>query len=99
MADPKHIEEITRIFGEFAEVSVTRDTENVPLGGERGGVLQARGAAARTRCLGRPREDQGRVRDNRHFYVFKAPRALAEMDGELKVVTDRTLEMIRGLSA
>lgn len=35
---------------------------------------------------------------NRHFYVFKPPRELAEIDGELKVVTDRILEMIGGLS-
>jgi type I restriction enzyme M protein len=36
---------------------------------------------------------------NRHFYVFKPPRALAEIDAELKGVTDRILEMIAGLSA
>ena len=35
---------------------------------------------------------------NRHFYVFKPPRALAEIDAELKVVTDRILTMIGGLS-
>jgi hypothetical protein len=31
---------------------------------------------------------------NRHFYVFKPPRALAEIDVELKVVTDRIVQMI-----
>ena len=36
---------------------------------------------------------------NRHFYVFKPPRALSEIDAELKVVTDRILEMIGGLSS
>jgi type I restriction enzyme M protein len=36
---------------------------------------------------------------NRHFYVFKPPRDLAEIDAELKGVTDRILEMIAGLSA
>ena len=36
---------------------------------------------------------------NRHFYVFKPPRALAEIDAELKGVTDRILSMIGGLSA
>ena len=36
---------------------------------------------------------------NRHFYVFKPPRELAEIDAELKVVTGRILEMIGGLSA
>lgn len=35
---------------------------------------------------------------NRHFYVFKPPRELAEIDAELKVVTDRIVEMIGGLS-
>ncbi len=34
---------------------------------------------------------------NRHFYVFKPPRELAEIDAELKVVTERILGMIRGL--
>ncbi len=36
---------------------------------------------------------------NRHFYVFKPPRALSEIDAELKVVTDRILGMIGGLSS
>ena len=35
---------------------------------------------------------------NRHFYVFKPPRQLAEIDAELKGVTDRILTMIGGLS-
>ena len=35
---------------------------------------------------------------NRHFYVFKPPRDLAEIDAELKDVTDRLLTMIGGLS-
>jgi type I restriction enzyme M protein len=36
---------------------------------------------------------------NRHFYVFKPPRPLAEIDAELKGVTDRILTMIGGLTA
>ncbi|MEX8499734.1 N-6 DNA methylase [Leptothrix ochracea] len=36
---------------------------------------------------------------NRHFYVFKPPRPLEQIDAELKASTDRILEMIRGLSA
>jgi type I restriction enzyme M protein len=36
---------------------------------------------------------------NRHFYVFKPPRPLAEIDAELKGVTDRILSMIGGLTA
>ena len=35
---------------------------------------------------------------NRHFYVFKPPRPLAEIDAELKTVTDRILGMIGGLT-
>ena len=35
---------------------------------------------------------------NRHFYVFKPPRPLNEIDAELKGVTDRILTMIGGLS-
>ncbi|MFM9962100.1 MAG: N-6 DNA methylase [Planctomycetaceae bacterium] len=35
---------------------------------------------------------------NRHFYVFQPPRELAEIDAELKIVTDRLLTMIGGLT-
>jgi predicted GIY-YIG superfamily endonuclease len=35
---------------------------------------------------------------NRHFYVFKAPRPLEEIDANLKECTDRILTMIEGLS-
>ncbi len=35
---------------------------------------------------------------NRHFYVFKPPRDLAAIDADLKVVTDRILTMIGGLT-
>ena len=36
---------------------------------------------------------------NRHFYVFKPPRQLSEIDAELKESTNKILEMIQGLSA
>ena len=36
---------------------------------------------------------------NRHFYVFEPPRPLAEIDAELKAVTDRIKAMIEGLGA
>jgi type I restriction enzyme M protein len=36
---------------------------------------------------------------NRHFYVFKPPRSLAEIDADLKQSTTLILEMIKGLSA
>ena len=35
---------------------------------------------------------------NRHFYVFQPPRSLAEIDAELKTVTDTILKLIGGLS-
>ena len=35
---------------------------------------------------------------NRHFYVFEPPRELAEIDADLKKVTDRIKAMIEGLS-
>jgi type I restriction enzyme M protein len=35
---------------------------------------------------------------NRHFYVFEPPRDLAEIDTDLKKVTDRIKAMIEGLS-
>jgi type I restriction enzyme M protein len=35
---------------------------------------------------------------NRHFYVFKPPRPLSEIDADLKVVTDRIVKMIGELS-
>ena len=34
---------------------------------------------------------------NRHFYVFTPPRDLAAIDADLKVVTERIVEMIKGL--
>lgn len=36
---------------------------------------------------------------NRHFYVFKPPRPLEEIDRDLKVCTDRVRQMIEELSA
>ena len=36
---------------------------------------------------------------NRHFYVFKPPRPLSEIDAELKQTTDKILQLISGLSA
>ena len=36
---------------------------------------------------------------NRHFYVYRPPRTLSEIDADLKQVTDRILAMIGGLTA
>ena len=146
---PEHIEEITRLFGKFKEV--TRDgvpisrifknedfgyrtiTVERPLRDEAGKVV----LAAKGKQKGKPQPDAD-LRDtenvplsedvveyfkrevlphaadawiddektkvgyeipfNRHFYVFKPPRPLAEIDAELKTVTDRILGMIGGLT-
>lgn len=36
---------------------------------------------------------------NRHFYVYKPPRPLAEIDADLKVVTDRIRAMLEGMAS
>jgi len=144
----EHIDEITRIFGAFAEVTsdgvpisrifrneefgyrtITverpqrdergeiivgtkgkgkgkpvpdtslRDTENVPLGEEveeyfKREVLPHLPDA----WIDHDRTKIGyEIPFNRHFYVFKPPRPLEEIDAELKVVTERIVEMIAGL--
>jgi len=146
---PAHIEDITRIFGEFKEV--TRDgvpisrifknedfgyrtiTVERPARNDKGEVV----LATKGKSKGKPEPDSD-LRDtenvplredihayfkrevlphvpdawmdedktkvgyeipfNRHFYVFKPPRPLSEIDAELKVVTDRIVKMIGDLS-
>ena len=146
---PEHIEEITRLFGKFKEVTkdgvpISRIFKNEdfgyrtitverPLRDEAGKVV----LAAKGKQKGKPQPDAD-LRDtenvplsedihdyfkrevlphaadawiddektkigyeipfNRHFYVFKPPRPLAEIDAELKTVTDRILGMIGDLS-
>ena len=146
---PEHIEEITRLFGKFKEVTkdgvpISRIFKNEdfgyrtitverPLRDEAGKVV----LAAKGKQKGKPQPDAD-LRDtenvplsedvveyfkrevlphapdawiddektkvgyeipfNRHFYVFKPPRPLAEIDAELKTVTDRILGMIGGLT-
>ena len=144
-----HIEDITRIFGNFEEVtrdgvpisrifrnetfgyrtitverperdasgsvvlatkgktkgkpvpdSALRDTENVPLG-EDVNAYFAREVLphAADAWIDHEKTKVGyEIPFNRHFYVFKPPRPLAEIDAELKVVTDRILTMIAGLT-
>lgn len=152
----EHIEEITRLFGEFQEAGRPGDTPNdppVPISR----IFKNEEFGYRTITVERPqRDEKGKIvigtkgktkgkplpdtslRDtenvplsedvevyfqrevlphapdawidedktkvgyeipfNRHFYVFKPPRPLAEIDAELKGVTDRILAMIGGLS-
>ena len=77
-----------------------RDTENVPLGEdvemyfEREVLRHAPDA-----WIDHERTKVGyEIPFNRHFYLFKPPRELAEIDADLKVVTDRILTMIGELS-
>jgi type I restriction enzyme M protein len=43
--------------------------------------------------------EYGRVMTvNRHFYVFKSPRSLEEIDAELKGVTAKIMTMLEGLA-
>ena len=146
---PEHIEEITRLFGKFKEVTkdgvpISRIFKNEdfgyrtitverPLRDEAGKVV----VGTKGKLKGKPQPDAD-LRDtenvplsedvveyfkrevlphaadawiddektkvgyeipfNRHFYVFKPPRPLAEIDAELKTVTDRILGMIGGLT-
>jgi type I restriction enzyme M protein len=146
---PEHIEEITRLFGDFKEVTKDgvpisrifknedfgyrtiaverperdkagkavlatkgklkgkpqpdadlRDTENVPLSEdvEEYFKREVLPHASDAWIDGEKTKVGYEIPFNRHFYVFKPPRDLAEIDAELKTVTDRILEMIGGLS-
>ncbi|GAB3469348.1 type I restriction-modification system subunit M [Polaromonas eurypsychrophila] len=147
---PAHIEEITRLFGNFEELirdgvpisrifsneafgyrTITverperdaagkvvlgskgkakgkpladtslRDTENVPLGEDIRTYFKREVLPhAPDAWIDDEKTKTGyEIPFNRHFYVFKPPRPLAEIDAELKGVTDRILTMIGGLSA
>ena len=147
---PEHIDDITRLFGQFEEstldgVPISRIFKNEEFGyrtitverptrDEQGKVV----LATKGKAKGKPMPDSS-LRDtenvplseevdtyfkrevlphapdawidpdktkvgyeipfNRHFYVFKPPRELAEIDTELKQCTDRILTMIAELSA
>jgi type I restriction enzyme M protein len=77
-----------------------RDTENVPLSEDVQAYFQREVLPhAADAWIDEEKTKVGyEIPFNRHFYVFKPPRELAEIDAELKVVTDRILTMIGGLS-
>ncbi|WP_246675047.1 class I SAM-dependent DNA methyltransferase [Mesorhizobium sp. B2-5-3] len=81
--------------------SALRDTENVPLSEDveayfRREVLPHAADA----WIDHDKTKIGyEIPFNRHFYVFEPPRQLAEIDADLKQVTDRILTMIGELSA
>jgi type I restriction enzyme M protein len=146
---PAHIEDITKIFGAFKEVTrdgapISRIFKNEEFGYRTITVERpqrdAKGEvvlSAKGKSKGKPEPDSD-LRDtedvplredvnsyfkrevvphvadawidhektkvgyeipfNRHFYVFKPPRPLSEIDAELKIVTDRIVKMIGDLS-
>jgi type I restriction enzyme M protein len=147
---PAHIEDITRLFGEFREEtrdgvpisrifknedfgyrtitverperdaagqivrstkgktkgqpvpdSSLRDTENVPLSEDVEAYFKREVLPhAPDAWIDHEKTKVGyEIPFNRHFYVFKPPRPLAEIDAELKECTGRILTMIEGLSA
>ena len=87
--------------GKPAANSSLRDTENVPLSEDIASYFKREVLPhAADAWIDHEKTKIGyEIPFNRHFYVFKPPRALAEIDAELKTVTDRILTMIAGLSA
>ncbi len=81
--------------------SALRDTENVPLHEDVATYFKREVLShAPDAWIDHEKTKVGyEIPFNRHFYVFKPPRPLAEIDAELKKTTDRILEMIKGLSA
>jgi type I restriction enzyme M protein len=77
-----------------------RDTENVPLNDDINAYLEREVLPhAPDAWIDHEKTRIGyEVPFNRHFYVFKSPRRLADIDADLKQVTDRIVSMIAGLS-
>jgi type I restriction enzyme M protein len=80
--------------------SSLRDTENVPLSDDIDAYFKREVLPhAADAWIDHEKTKVGyEIPFNRHFYVFQLPRALEEIDAELKGVTDRILTMIAGLS-
>ena len=78
-----------------------RDTENVPLSDDIAAYFKREVLPhAPDAWIDTDKSKVGyEIPFNRHFYVFKPPRPLAEIDAELKGVTDNILRMIGGLTA
>ena len=78
-----------------------RDTENVRLGEEIDAYFKREVLPhAPDAWIDREKTKVGyEILFDRHFYVFQPPRDLAEIDADLKSVTDRILTMIGGLTS
>lgn len=81
--------------------SALRDTENVPLNEDVDAYFKREVLPhAPDAWIDHEKTKVGyEIPFNRHFYVFRPPRPLSEIDAELKQVTDRIKAMIVGLSA
>lgn len=81
--------------------SSLRDTENVPLAEDVEAYFQREVLPhAPDAWIDHAKTKLGyEIPFNRHFYVFEPPRPLAEIDADLRQVTDRIKAMIEGLAA
>lgn len=86
--------------GQLAPDAALRDTENVPPGEDINTYFKREVLPhAKDAWIDHEKTKVGdEIPFNRHFYVFKPPRLLAQIDLELKGVTDRILTMIGGLT-
>ena len=86
--------------GEPQPDSDLRDTENVPLDEDVGDYFEREVLPhVPDAWIDHEKTKVGyEIPFNRHFYVFKPPRELHEIDEELKGVTDRILTMLGGLA-
>ncbi len=89
------------IKGNLMPDSSLRDTENVPLSEDVNTFFKREVLPhAPDAWIDHEKTKVGyEIPFNRHFYVFEPPRELAEIDTDLKKVTDRIKAMIEGLSA
>ena len=89
-----------KLKGKIQPDASLRDTENVPLSEDVAAYFKREVLPhAADAWIDEEKTKVGyEIPFNRHFYVFKPPRELAEIDAELKGVTDRILTMIGGLS-
>lgn len=81
--------------------SALRDTENVPLSEDVQAYFEREVLPHAPDAWIDPEKTKVgyEIPFNRHFYVFKPPRPLAQIDADLKQTTDLILAMIQGLSA
>ena len=78
-----------------------RDTENVPLSEDVAAYFEREVLPHATDAwIDEEKTKVGyEIPFNRHFYVFQPPRALDQIDADLKGVTERIMKMLGGLSA